>query len=73
MNEIAQLVSQKFNVSPETAQQIVSFIFEQVKGRLPEGLSQQLESLTAAGATAESSEGLLESLKNKAASLVGKA
>ena len=73
MNEIAQLVSEKFNVSPETAQQIVSFILQQVKGRLPEGLSQHLDSLTAAGATAGSSEGLLDSLKSKASSLMGKA
>lgn len=70
MNEIAQLVSQKFNVSPETAQQIVSFILEQVKGRLPAGVSQQLDGLTA---TAGSSEGLLDTLKSKASSLMGKA
>lgn len=73
MNEIAQLVSQKFNVSPETAQQIVSYILEQVKGRLPAGVSQQLDGLTAAGATAGSSEGLLDTLKSKASSLMGKA
>ena len=73
MNEIAQMVSQKFNVSPETAQQIISFVLEQVKGRLPEGLSQHLEGFMATGATAGSSEGLLDSLKSKASSLMGKA
>ena len=72
MNEIAQMVSEKFNVSPETAQQIVSFIFEQVKGRLPEGLSQHLESFMAGGATAGTSEGLLDKFKDMASSLISK-
>ncbi len=33
MNEIVQLVAQKFNISPETAQQIVDFVVAQVKGK----------------------------------------
>jgi hypothetical protein len=74
MNEIAQMVSQKFNVSPETAQQIISFVFEQVKGKLPEGLSQHLEGFMAgAGTTEEKSGGLIDSFKNMASSLVNKA
>ena len=36
MNQIAQLVAQKFNLSPETAQQIVDFVVGQVKGKLPD-------------------------------------
>jgi hypothetical protein len=73
MNEIVQMVSQKFNLSPEVAQQIVGFVFEQVKGRLPAGLSEQLEGLTGAGATEGSAEGFLDNLKSKASSLMGKA
>ena len=39
MNEIAQMLAQKFNLAPETAQQIVEFVAQQVKGKLPEALS----------------------------------
>jgi len=72
MNEIAQMVSEKFNVSPEIAQQIVSFVVEQVKARLPEGLSPHLEGFMAGSGTEEKSEGLLDTFKNMASSLVGK-
>jgi hypothetical protein len=72
MNEIAQMVSEKFNVSPEIAQQIVSFVLEQVKARLPEGLSPHLEGFMAGAGTEEKSEGLLDTFKNMASSLVGK-
>jgi hypothetical protein len=70
MNEIVQMVSQKFNLSPEVSQQIVDFIVQQVKGRLPEGVSQHVDSLLAGGTQAE---GLLETVKNMAGSLMGKA
>jgi hypothetical protein len=70
MNEIVQMVSQKFNLSPEVSQQIVDFIVQQVKGRLPEGLSQHVDGLLAGGTQAE---GLLETVKNMAGSLMGKA
>lgn len=77
MNEIVQMVSQKFNLPPETAQQIVAFIAEQVKGRLPEGLSSHLDSLMASGAgvesAGESGKSLLDSVKSMASSLTGKA
>ncbi len=49
MNEIVQMVAQKFNLSPEVAQQIVGFIVAQVKGKLPEGMSSQLDGLMAGG------------------------
>ena len=53
MNEIAQMVSQKFNLSPEVSQQLVDFIVTQVKGKLPEGLSQHVDGLPAGGTEAE--------------------
>jgi len=64
MNEIAQMVSQKFNLSPEVSQQLVDFSVTQVKGKLPEGLSQ-------AGGT--EAEGIMEKLKGFAGSFMGKA
>jgi len=79
MNEIVQMVSQKFNIAPETAQQIVQFIAEQIKGKLPEGLSSHIDGLLAGGdgaaAAAESAggEGLLDTVKNLASNLMGKA
>ncbi len=60
MNEIVQLVAQKFNLSPETAQQVVEFVVAQVKGRLPENVSQHLDGLLAGGPEAE---GLLDKVK----------
>ena len=78
MNEIVQLVSQKFNIAPETAQQIVEFIAQQIKGKLPEGLSSHLDSLigggAAEGATTEAAggEGLLDTVKNLAGSFLNK-
>ena len=38
MNDIVNLVAQKFDLSPETAQQIVDFVVPQVKGKLPENV-----------------------------------
>ena len=79
MNEIVQMVSQKFNIAPETAQQIVQFIAEQVRGKLPEGLSSHIDGLLAGGAGAAGaaegagSEGLLDSVKSLASNLMGKA
>ncbi len=49
MNEIVQMVAQKFNLSPETAQQIVDFVVAQVKGRLPDGVSEHVDGLLAGG------------------------
>ena len=66
MNEVVQMVAQKFNLSPEVAQQIVDFILAQVKTRLPEGVSQHLDSLAAGGGEAG---GLLDTVKN----FIGKA
>jgi hypothetical protein len=60
MNEIAQLVAQKFNLSPETAQQIVDFVVGQVKGRLPAGVSEHIDGLLAGGTE---TEGLLDKVK----------
>jgi hypothetical protein len=70
MNEIAQAVAQKFNLSPEVAQQVVDFIVGQVKGKLPENLSQHVDGLLAGGTEAE---GLLDKVKGMAANLMGKA
>ena len=76
MNEIVQMVSEKFNIAPETAQQIVQFIAEQVKGKLPEGLSSHIDAFLAEGTGAAQSaggEGLLDTVKNLASNLMGKA
>ena len=78
MNEIVQMVSQKFNIAPETAQQIVQFIAEQVKGKLPEGLSSHIDGLLAGGESAAGAaegaggEGLLDTVKGLASNLMGK-
>jgi hypothetical protein len=69
MNEIAQMVSQKFNLSPEVSQQLVDFIVTQVKGKLPEGLSQHVDGLLAGGAQAE---GIMDKLKGLAGGLFQK-
>ena len=61
MNEIVQMVAQKFNLSPETAQQIVDFIVSQVKGKLPEGMSSQLDGLMAGGGA--DAGGLMDKVK----------
>jgi len=60
MNEIVQLVAQKFNLSPETAQQIVEFVVTQVKGKLPAGVSEHIDGLLAGGTEGE---GLLDKVK----------
>ena len=76
MNEIAQSLAQKFNIPQETAQQMVEFVAQQVKGKLPEGLSSHLDGLLAGGtgtAQAAGTEGLLDSVKNVASNLMGKA
>ena len=70
MNEIAQMVSQKFNLSPEVSQQLVDFIVTQVKGKLPDGISQHVDGLLAGGAEAE---GLFDKVKGLASGLIGKA
>jgi hypothetical protein len=70
MNEIVQLVSQKFNLPPEVSQQIVDFVVGQVKGKLPENLSQHVDGLLAGGTEAE---GLMDKVKGMAANLLHKA
>ena len=69
MNEIAQMVAQKFNLSPEVSQQVVDFIVGQVKGKLPDNLSQHVDGLLAGGAGAE---GLFDKVKEMAGSLFHK-
>ncbi len=70
MNEIVQAVAQKFNISPETAQQIVDFVVTQVKAKLPENLSQHVDGLMAGGAE---SGGLFDKVKEMAGGLLNKA
>lgn len=69
MNEIAQMVAQKFNLSPEVAQQLVGFIVTQVKGKLPAGVSDQVDGLLAGGTE---SEGMLDKVKSMAGGLFQK-
>ncbi|MFZ1134929.1 MAG: hypothetical protein WAN69_08290 [Candidatus Korobacteraceae bacterium] len=69
MNEIAQAVAQKFNLSPEVAQQLVDFVVTQVKGKLPEGISQHVDGLLAGGTEAE---GLMDKFKGLAGGLFNK-
>lgn len=70
MNEIVQLVAQKFNISPETAQQIVDFVITQVKAKLPGNLSQHVDGLLAGGAE---TGGLFDKVKEMAGGLLNKA
>jgi hypothetical protein len=70
MNEIVQSVAQKFNLSPEVAQQIVDFVVAQVKGKLPAGVSEHVDGLLAGGAD---TEGLLDKVKSMAGGLFNKA
>ena len=70
MNEIVQSVAQKFNLSPEVAQQIVDFVVAQVKGKLPAGVSEHVDGLLAGGAD---TEGLLDKVKGMAGGLFNKA
>ena len=72
MNEIVQMVAQKFNLSPEVAQQIVSFIVAQVKGKLPEGMSSQLDGLMAGGLGGADTGGLMDKVKGMASSMFEK-
>jgi len=69
MNEIVQMVAQKFNLSPETAQQIVDFVMQQVKGKLPDSVSQHLDGLVSGGAEAE---GVLDKVKDLAGGMFNK-
>ena len=69
MNEIVQLVAQKFNLSPETAQQVVNFVIGQVKGKLPPNLSEHIDGLLAGGPQAE---GMFDKVKEMAGGLFHK-
>ena len=70
MNEIVQSVAQKFNLSPEVAQQIVDFVVAQVKGKLPAGVSEHVDGLLAGSGDAD---GLLDQVKSMAGGLFNKA
>lgn len=69
MNEIANMVAQKFNLSPEVAQQVVDFVVAQVKGKLPAGVSEHVDGLLAGGPNAE---GLMDKVKGLAGGLFQK-
>lgn len=71
MNQLAQMISQKFNLSPEVSQQIVQFVFEHVKSRLPEGMGSQLEGFMSGEGAAEGG-GLLDKMKGMASGMMGK-
>jgi hypothetical protein len=60
VNEIVQLVAQKFNLSPETAQQVVDFVVAQVKGKLPANLTGHIDTILAGG---EEAAGVFDKLK----------
>ena len=70
MNEIVQLVAQKFNLSPETAQQIVDFVVAQVKGKAAREPVATRRWPLAGGAE---SGGLLDKVKEMAGGLLNKA
>lgn len=74
MDQLAQMLAQKFNLSPEISQQIVQFVFDHVKSKLPEGMGSQLEGLMGgqAGDAAEGGGGLLDKMKSMAAGMMGK-
>lgn len=69
MNEIVQSVAQKFNLSPETAQQIVDFVVGQIKSKLPENVSQHIDGLLAGGTQ---SAGLMDQVKGMAGGFFNK-
>jgi hypothetical protein len=72
MDQLAQMLAQRFNLSPEVSQQIVQFVFDHVKSKLPEGLGSQLEGLMGqGGATAEGGGGLMDKLKTMGAGMMG--
>jgi hypothetical protein len=73
MDQLVQMLSQKFNLSPEISQQIVQFVFEQVKTKLPEGMGSQLEGLMGQGGTSvEGGGGLMDKVKSMAAGMMNK-
>jgi hypothetical protein len=72
MNELARMLSQKFNLSPEISQQVVQFVFEHLKAKLPEGLGSQLEGLLQGGAGEMAEGGLLDKMKSMAAGVMDK-
>ena len=70
MNQLAEMIAQKFNLSPELSQQIVGLVAEHLKSRLPEGMGSQLEALLAGGGA--ESGGLIEKVKSMAAGMMNK-
>lgn len=71
MDQLVQMLSQKFNLSPEMSRQIVQFVFEQVKSKLPEGMGSQLEGLMGAQG-GESGGGLLDKVKSMGDGMINK-
>lgn len=71
MDQLAQMLSQRFNLSPEVSQQIVQYVFEHVKSRLPEGMGSQLEGFMGAEGGIEGG-GLLDKLKGMAGGMMNK-
>ena len=69
MNEIASMVAQKFNLSPEVAQQVVDFVVAQVKGKLPASVSEHVDGLLAGGTDAD---GVMDKVKGLAGGLFQK-
>jgi hypothetical protein len=72
MNEIVQQLAQRFNLSPETAQQIVDFVLAQVKGKLPEGIGSHLDALSGLTAGGTDTAGLMDKVKGMAGSFFEK-
>ncbi|HYD51823.1 MAG TPA: hypothetical protein VEA99_04315 [Gemmatimonadaceae bacterium] len=49
MNEIVQMVAQRTGIPTDKAQMAVSIVLEQLKGRLPGPIAQQVESALGGG------------------------
>lgn len=70
MNELAQKLAEKFNLSPEVSQQIVDFVVGEVKSKLPDSVSQHVDGLLAGGGD---TGGLMDTVKGLAGGLFNKA
>jgi hypothetical protein len=70
MDQLAEMLSQKFNLSPEISQQVVQFVFEHLKSNLPEGFGSQLEGLMGAPGAADAG-GLMDQVKSIASGMMG--
>jgi hypothetical protein len=72
MDQLVQMLSQKFNLTPEISRQVVQFVMEQLKSKLPEGMGSQLEGLMGAGGAPADTGGLLDKVKSMAAGMMNK-